>query len=120
MSFGSTLKDLLKEHNISQAALAQSIGYTQRAISKWINEQAEPSESAIVNTAKFFGISTDYLLGNSDNFASNSMSALPSSTSNRESELLNLYRQMNTAQQNRFLGIAEGMIDEKNKLKNNR
>ena len=29
-----------------------------------------------------------------------------------------MFRQMNTAQQNRFLGIAEGMIEESNKKKN--
>lgn len=114
MSFGATLKDLLKEHSISQATFAQSIGYTQRAISKWINEQAEPSESAILQTAKYFGISIDYLLGNSDNFTHNAKSASPA---NRETELLSMFRKMNTAQQNRFLGIAEGMIEEATKLK---
>lgn len=115
MNFGAILKDLLKEHELSQAAFAKSIGYTQRAISKWINGQAEPSESAILLTAKYFGISTDYLLGNSDNFAQN---VKQTSSSARETELLSMFRKMNTAQQNRFLGIAEGMIEESNKKKN--
>ena len=47
MSFGTILKDLLKEHGLTQSALASEIGYTQRAISKWINQEAEPTESAI-------------------------------------------------------------------------
>lgn len=44
MSFGKLLKNLLDDQQMAQAELASAIGYTQRAISKWVNEQAEPSE----------------------------------------------------------------------------
>ena len=53
----------MKEHNITQTALAKEIGYTQRAVSKWVNAQAEPTATAIYLCAKFFGVSSDYLLG---------------------------------------------------------
>lgn len=66
MEFGKRLKELIKEKGISQQALAESIGFSQRAVSKWINQQAEPTENAIVKCAKYFGVSTDYLLGLSD------------------------------------------------------
>ena len=66
MRFGIRLKELLKENAISQEVLAKNIGVSQRAVSKWINLQAEPTESSIVNCAKFFGVSTDYILGLSD------------------------------------------------------
>lgn len=51
MSFASTLKDLLNENAISQARLASAIGFSQRAVSKWINAQAEPTETAIISCA---------------------------------------------------------------------
>ncbi|MBD5632208.1 MAG: helix-turn-helix transcriptional regulator [Clostridia bacterium] len=66
MEFGNRLKDLLKDKNISQETLAKHIGVSQRAVSKWINHQSEPTESAIVNCAKFFEVSADFILGLSD------------------------------------------------------
>ena len=66
MEFGNRLKELLKENHLSQAALATGIGVSQRAVSKWINNQSEPTESAIVNCAKYFDVSADYLLGLKD------------------------------------------------------
>ena len=64
--FGEILKNLMDENNITQTALAEKIGYTQRAVSKWINNQAEPTETAIRNCATFFNVSSDYLLGLDD------------------------------------------------------
>ena len=63
MSFATVLKEMMSERNITQIQLAQGIGYSQRAVSKWVNQQAEPTETAIVSCAKFFGVSTDELLG---------------------------------------------------------
>lgn len=66
MKFGDRINELLKEHGISQSVLAKNIGVSQRAVSKWINHQAEPTESSIVNCALFFSVSADYLLGLKD------------------------------------------------------
>lgn len=66
MVFSERLKQLMQELKISQATLAKAIGYTQRAVSKWLNGQAEPSASVVYACAKFFGVSSDYLLGLED------------------------------------------------------
>ena len=66
MKFGIVLKELLKENGISQQQLANEIGVSQRAVSKWINLQSEPTESAIKNCARYFNVSSDYLLGLED------------------------------------------------------
>ena len=66
MIFSERLKQLITEAGISQETLAQAIGYTQRAVSKWINGQAEPSATAITLCAKYFDVTTDYLLGLED------------------------------------------------------
>ncbi|MDE7257150.1 MAG: helix-turn-helix domain-containing protein [Clostridia bacterium] len=66
MEFGNRLKELLKERGISQETLAKNIGVSQRAVSKWINHQAEPTESSIVNCAVYFEVSADYILGLKD------------------------------------------------------
>lgn len=63
MIFGKVIKELLEINHLSQDSLAKAIGFSQRAVSKWINNQAEPTATAIINCAKFFQVSTDYLLG---------------------------------------------------------
>lgn len=66
MKFSERIKQLLKDTNTSQATLAKAVGYTQRAVSKWVNGQAEPTATAVYLCAKYFGVSSDYLLGLKD------------------------------------------------------
>lgn len=66
MKFAQRLSELMKERDCTQWTLAMAIGYSQRAVSKWINSQAEPTATAIVKCADFFEVSTDYLLGRED------------------------------------------------------
>lgn len=65
--FSDRLKELRKRNKISQKALATEIGFSQQAIAKWENDTATPSPEVIVQLSKFFGVSTDYLLGNTSN-----------------------------------------------------
>lgn len=66
MEFSKRLAQLMKDDKINQATLANAIGYTQQAVSKWINEQSEPTASAIILCAKFFDVASDYILGLTD------------------------------------------------------
>lgn len=66
MEFGNRLKELLMEKGISQETLAKNIGVSQRAVSKWVNHQAEPTESSIVKCAAYFEVSADFILGIKD------------------------------------------------------
>lgn len=72
MNFGETIKYLLIDSGKSQQDLANAIGFSQRAISKWVNNQAEPTERAIISCAKFFSVSADYLLGLEDELGGSS------------------------------------------------
>lgn len=110
MSFGKLLKNLLDDQQMAQAELASAIGYTQRAISKWVNEQAEPSETAIKLVADFFNVSTDYLLGRTDDFGSVIASPTAPILSEEESNLLALFHKMTHAQKVRFMAYGEGMV----------
>jgi transcriptional regulator with XRE-family HTH domain len=66
MKFQERLKELRKTKDMSQAALSKATGISQSAIAKWELGRTEPTASAIVTLAKFFGESTDYLLGMED------------------------------------------------------
>lgn len=67
MEFRDRLIRLRKELNLTQEELAQKIGYTRTAISAWEIGRNEPSNTDTIKLAEYFGVSTDYLLGKSDN-----------------------------------------------------
>ena len=66
MCFKENLIELLKENKLSQQKIAYAIGVSQRAVSKWINGQAEPTAMNIFKLAIYFDVSADYLLGLTD------------------------------------------------------
>lgn len=66
MKLSERLKDLRKEKALSQQQLAKAIGVTQKAIDFWEKGINEPKASYIVLLAKYFDVSTDYLLGIED------------------------------------------------------
>ncbi len=57
------LLELRKENGLSQSKLAKEIGVTQKAIDFWEKGINEPKATYIVKLAKYFKVSTDYLLG---------------------------------------------------------
>ena len=56
-------EDLRQEKGISQLALANAIGVSQKAIDYWERGVNQPKASYIVLLADFFDVSCDYLLG---------------------------------------------------------
>lgn len=66
MKFKERLKELRAARGISQMQLAVAVGISQSAIAKWELGKTEPTATAIVKLAAFFGETTDYLLGASD------------------------------------------------------
>lgn len=58
--------ELRKEKNISQHTLSQEIGVTQKAIDFWEKGINEPKASYIISLAKYFNVTTDYILGLED------------------------------------------------------
>ena len=58
---GSKIRELRKERNISQDILAQYLGVSFQAVSKWEVGTAMPDVMLIPAIASFFGVSTDEL-----------------------------------------------------------
>lgn len=61
--FAERLKDLRIERKLSQRGLAELTHLSQSAIKQWENESRVPNAEAVVALAKFFNVSSDYLLG---------------------------------------------------------
>lgn len=64
--FGERLKELRLEKGLSQGKLAKETGLTQSCIFYWETAQKSPNAQAVVILAKYFGVTSDYLLGLED------------------------------------------------------
>jgi transcriptional regulator with XRE-family HTH domain len=64
--FSDRLRKLRKEKEMTQAELAIVIGKSTSSIANYEVDLRQPSLGMLVMLAKFFGVSTDYLLGLSD------------------------------------------------------
>ncbi len=61
--FAQRLKSLRKEIGLSQEALAKKLNLDKSTIAKYETEKISPSIEMLIIFAKFFKVSTDYLLG---------------------------------------------------------
>ena len=64
--FFKRLKELRIKNKLSQDGLANKTGISQSAIGNWELGISIPSATAIIILANYFGVTTDYLLGESD------------------------------------------------------
>lgn len=60
------LRDLRRENNLTGEQLASALNMKQSAISKWENGLQEPSKENLKKLATYFHVSSDYLLGLTD------------------------------------------------------
>ena len=64
--FSERLKELRIEKGLSQNSLSKEVGCSQGAIAKWESNLQQPNADTIIMFAKYFDVSTDYLLGLED------------------------------------------------------
>ena len=62
-TIGERIRDLRAEKQVTQERLANFLGVTPQAVSRWEREGVCPNLESLPKLAKFFCVSTDYLLG---------------------------------------------------------
>ncbi len=62
MTLSYRLKELRQEKQLTQAKLAEELNVTQQSYARWENGKVTPSPEKLSNIAKFYGVTTDYLL----------------------------------------------------------
>ena len=85
------IKQLREERNMTQPELGRVLNVQGAAISKYENEKIPLTTETIKKLAEFFGVSTDYLLGKTDEKEEQEQSELEYTTL-VERQLLDLYR----------------------------
>ena len=66
LNLGQRIIELRKAKNISQAKLAKALEVSFGIVCYWETNRAEPTASNIIKLAKFFDVSSDFLLGLED------------------------------------------------------
>ena len=63
------IKELRTANKLTQIELAKNLNVSKQCISNWENNNILPSIDMLVKIAKYFSVSTDYLLGiNNDKY----------------------------------------------------
>ncbi len=62
MSMGSKLAQARRKHNLTQEQLAEQLGVTRQAVSRWESDTAYPETDKIVRMSQLLGVSCDWLL----------------------------------------------------------
>lgn len=61
--FGELLRELRKDHGMTQAELAEKLSFSPLTISTYERGRSVPDDATKVKIAQIFNISLDYLLG---------------------------------------------------------
>jgi transcriptional regulator with XRE-family HTH domain len=97
----SRLKLLRDEQNLSQDALRRH-GVPQSTLSRWENSGAPKQFGALIGVARAYGVSTDYLLGLTDD----------PSPPDAENQMLEMFDQLSQARKADLIGIADQWLLE--------
>lgn len=62
-SMGAVIASLRKQHGMTQLELAEQMGVTDKAVSKWERNLSCPDISSLPKLAELFGVSVDDLVG---------------------------------------------------------
>lgn len=92
MTIGTKIQNLRKQRGMSQEQLAEALGVSRQAVSKWEAEQSVPDIDKIISICDYFGVTTDYILRNAE---------LPQTEPQSEPIVENIY-------------ISENKVDEEN------
>ncbi len=60
---GTKLADLRKRHGYSQEVLAEKMGVSRQAVSKWERGESSPDTDTLIELAKLYEVSLDELVG---------------------------------------------------------
>lgn len=66
MTFSEKLQSLRKKNHLSQEQLAEQLGVSRQALSKWESGGSYPEMDKIIKISQMFSVTTDYLLKESE------------------------------------------------------
>ena len=108
MKFGEILRVLIAERDITQKELAQQLNIAPSTMGSYVQGAREPDFETLRQIAKYFGVTTDYLLDyHSDK-----------TSSYQEAELLRIFRALAPEQRGICIEQCRVFVKQNNKEKN--
>ena len=122
MNFSEMSKQLRKEKNISQAKLAKELQVSNACIAMIETGKNEPTANTLMRYADYFQVSTDYLLGRSDDFGNITVKVnkVGEFIADEEKKILTKYRDLSYPWKMRvqaYVDVAHEMYSEENHKK---
>lgn len=105
--FWLRFKLLCETGNKSPNAVCKDIGVSNAIATKW-KKGSYPNSSIIIDIAQYFNVSTDYLLGLTDD--ASPVKQTSDTLSGSEREMLSGYRQLDNDDQAEVRGYIKGML----------
>ncbi len=103
MHFNKILRNLIEDKDLTQKQVAKDLGFAPSTLGGYVQGTSEPDYETLISIAKYFDVSTDYLLG------------VPSGSSSfYESEILRLTHSMSISQQELYINIGKAIIKTNN------
>lgn len=105
MTFGEKLKKLMDEKDVTQKEVSSSLNIAISTLNGYANDNREPDFSTLASLARYFDVSTDYLLGIVD---------IPKNSSDYDDDklqlLLHYYTRLNPKLQSLLVDEAKLLI----------
>lgn len=98
MNFSDKLRCLIEERNLTQKRVANDLNIAPSTMGGYVQGSSEPDFDTLKRLAKYFNVSTDYLLNIQSDNCNNFI----------EDELLRVFRSMTLEQQHLF--IEQGKV----------
>lgn len=100
MSFGDNLRTLIEERNLTQKELAKQLNIAPSTMGSYVQNTREPDFNTLKLLAKYFDVTTDYLL----DFNSNQ------TVSHQEDDLLRIFRSLSSTQKDICLEQCKAFV----------
>ncbi len=105
MKLGTTLKELLSIHEMTQKQLAEVLDLSPSALGNYIQGTREPDYDTLIRIADYFHVTTDFLIRNDHN----------TKLSQDEEMLLHIFRSLTGEQQDFYLEQGQIFIRQNKK-----
>ncbi|TEB13419.1 helix-turn-helix domain-containing protein [Pelotomaculum propionicicum] len=121
MNFSRRLISLREQAGLTQEQLARKLNISRSALSLWELGKREPNHSTLQLLAKFFNVSIDYLLGNSDNHRTQKENTLEQQWPEGVKVLRRAQTKLTLEKRKKMLRLIEAYIeDEENEAPKNK
>ena len=102
------IQELREEKGLTQNDIAKAIGTSRTNIGRWEKGLNEPSYSFVVSLSNYFNVSIDYLVGKEDAVQGSTYES-QTVLSEKEKELIRVYRSLSDNGKNTLLGSAHNI-----------